>query len=428
MAGQHSDHSPDDGSSTSTSPRLQGAALVVARFLWLALVGTISFSFLTAASQYVASASKVCTDSCLFTPATEQALSELGIPFSTFLWATLILALVIFLAALIMSIVLFLRRSYDWMALLISCYIVIYPLNNIVGSVAASSSHDPLWYNLVSVVFSALGIAPFLLFPSGRFIPRWSWMVLVGWLVFWIAFNILNVDFPVGYLIVYASLIGCQIYRYRSVSTPVERQQTKWVLLGFVASLLANQVYWTQFYLPPLMPLATTLYGPLSYLVFEAALLFVPVTFFIAIQRYRLFDIDVIINRALVYGSLTGLLAAIYAGSVLGLQAVFRGLTNQGSPVALVISTLLIAALFTPLRRWVQRLIDRRFYRERYDAATVVSRFEETLHTEVELDQLTRNLIEVVYTTMHPEYVSLWLRETELRTDAGGQEPRNTST
>lgn len=402
---------------SSPSPKLHGVALALMRALWLVLVCTLSFSFLSGAPHYIVNASKVCVNSCLFTPAEAQALSRAGISFHAFLWATLIVALMIYVVALSMSLVLFVRRSHEWMGLLIASYLVIYPLNNLLGSTSQSSV--PVWYNLGAVLITALGIAPFLVFPSGRFAPSWSWVILVGWLVFWVAFNIFNVNFPLGYLIVYASLVGCQIYRYRRVSTFVERQQTKWILLGFVASLIANQAFWTPFYLPPMTPLASTIYSPVSYLVFEASLLFVPVSFFIAIQRYRLFDIDVIINRALVYLSLTTLLAAIYAGSVVGSQAMVRLITGQDSPVAIVASTLLIAALVQPLRRRVQAEIDRRFYRRKYDATKTMASFSATLRNEVELSALRLHVVSVVQETMQPAYVSLWLGDPSSAAHAG---------
>lgn len=408
-------------SDVSSTPQLHGAILGIARALWLALVGMLTLSFLSGASHYIANASKVCEDSCLFTPAQARALSAAGISFHGFLWATFIVALSIFVVALTMSIMLFVRRSHEWMGLLISCYLVIYPLNNLLGTVSQSSG--PFWYNVVAALITTIGVAPFLTFPSGRFAPTWSWVILVGWLVFWVAFNIYNVNFPLGYLIIYASLAGCQIYRYRRVSTFVERQQTKWILLGFVASLLANQAYWTQFYLAPMTPLARTLYSPVSYLVFEASLLFIPITFFIAIQRYRLFDIDVIINRALVYGSLTALLAAIYAGSVVGSQAIVRLVTGQDSPVAIVASTLLIAGLVQPLRSRIQSVIDRRFYRRKYDTAKTIAAFSATLRQEVDLNGLRAHLVSVVRETMQPESVSMWLREPSSDTQREGGRP-----
>ncbi len=131
----------------------------------------------------------------------------------------------------------------------------------------------------------------------------------------------------------------------------------------------------------------------------------------IAILRHRLYDIDVVINRTLVYGSLTATLAVVYAGSVVSLQYVFRTLTGETSQLAIVASTLLIAALFVPLRRRVQSSIDGLFYRRKYDAAKTLERFSAALRDETDLRHLDAELLSVVRDTVRPEHAALWLRE-----------------
>ncbi|MBA3614897.1 MAG: hypothetical protein H0W52_02035, partial [Rubrobacteraceae bacterium] len=151
----------------------------------------------------------------------------------------------------------------------------------------------------------------------------------------------------------------------------------------------------------------------LAFLVGLLALAGLPVAAGIAILRYRLYDIDVIVNRTLVYGSLTVSLAAVYIGSVVSLQYIFRTLTAGGSQLAVVTSTLAIAALFNPLRRRVQNLIDRRLYRRKYDAQKTLSTFSKTLREETDLEALNAEMLAVIRETMQPEHVSLWLRESK---------------
>ena len=129
--------------------------------------------------------------------------------------------------------------------------------------------------------------------------------------------------------------------------------------------------------------------------------------------RSRLWEIDVLINRTLVYGALTVILTMVYVGLVIGLRALLHGLISQDNSVAIVRSTLAIAALFQPLRRGIQRSIDQRFYRRKYDAAKTIAAFSATLRNEVDLPQLREHLMGVVQETMQPTHVSLWLRTPE---------------
>ncbi len=155
--------------------------------------------------------------------------------------------------------------------------------------------------------------------------------------------------------------------------------------------------------------------------------LIIPISIGIAVLRYRLWDIDILINRTLVYGALTSILAVIYLSLVFALQFLLRGIINQDSPIAIVAATLVIAALFQPLRHRLQETIDLRFYRRKYDAARIMAAFSASLRNEVDLNQLNEHLIAIVEETMQPTYVSLWLRKPdrheEYNTKAWGANP-----
>jgi hypothetical protein len=193
-----------------------------------------------------------------------------------------------------------------------------------------------------------------------------------------------------------------------------EREQIKW--LAFAASilgLLVSSFATVGIFLPDVLGGANRI-NPLWENLLEDAMTLsfagVPVAVGIAILRYRLYEIDIIINRALVYGSLTAMLVALYFGGIVLLQGVFVLLTGQRSTLAVVASTLLIAALFNPLRHRIQSFIDRRFYRRKYDARKTLESFSMKLRDETDLEALNSELVYVVRETMQPAHVSLWLR------------------
>jgi hypothetical protein len=249
---------------------------------------------------------------------------------------------------------------------------------------------------VASVVTLALRPGPIENFPSARNPfggpPFVEWVEAAG-----------GVLGPACFVAAIVSLI----LRFRR-SRGEERQQIKWFAyasaLGFMAILFV-----TLFDLPVADERTDAL---LEHLVWTVAPLSLPVSAGIAILRYRLYDIDVIINRTLVYGTLTALLAAVYFGGVAATQAIFRTLTGQQEQpqLAIVVSTLLIAALFNPLRRHIQSFIDRRFYRSKYDAAKTLEAFSAKLRDETDLDALSDDLVGVVRETMQPAHISLWLR------------------
>jgi hypothetical protein len=263
----------------------------------------------------------------------------------------------------------------------------------------------------------------FLLFPSGQFVPHWTRWILVVFLVGQVAVFfpdeslIPNTSFSrLAWLVALselATVVLVQLYRYRRVSSPLERQQTKWVVFGIAVPITVIVLMNVLYLIFPVLSSPGSFY-PLAFNVVSTCwpLLF-PFSFGFAMLRSRLWEIDIIINRTLVYGTLTVILTGVYVGLVIGLQALLRSIISHDSGVAIVLSTLAIYWLFQPLRRRIQRLIDRRFYRRKYDAAKVVAAFSATLRQEVDLDQLREQLLAVVQETMQPAHVSLWLRHPE---------------
>jgi len=278
-----------------------------------------------------------------------------------------------------------------------------------------------------------------LLFPNGE-LPsnRWRWLAWLSVLVtivgaLWAALspgaivnlgsirNPLGIEgLPRGYnpvqtimpallFVAAVSTLGLRLRRTRGI----EHQQIKWpafiLVVGAGGSILydtaiseAISLRWLEW---------------VGYVVVITALVGFPISIGIAIVRYRLYEIDIIINRALVYGSLTATLIVLYFVGIVVLQSVFVLLTDQRSTLAVVASTLLIAALFTPLRRRIQSFIDRRFYRRKYDARKTLEAFSVKLRDETDLQALNEELVGVVRETMQPAYVSLWLRSDKASKD-----------
>jgi hypothetical protein len=219
---------------------------------------------------------------------------------------------------------------------------------------------------------------------------------------------------PLLPLCILASAVSL-VMRYRRAGSEV-REQIKWI--AFAALFVGVQFMIDIGASVLLVPTTASREPPwLAFLDQVGLLSFasIPIAIGFAVLRYRLYNIDVIINRALVYGPLSAMLALIYVGGVVGLQALFRTLTGQESTLAVVASTLAIAALFNPLRRRVQSLVDRRFYRRKYDARKTLEGFSAKLRDQTDLEALNAELVGVVRETMQPSHVSLWLRPVTLQ-------------
>ena len=349
-------------------------------------------------------------------------LADLGLSVGFYAAYLLALGVVLALACFVVAAVIFWRRSNEPMALFVAMLLVLLGAT-FSGPNGAAGDLGPIWERLNGIL-NALSFAFvfifFYLFPDGRFVPRWTrWLVLL--ILAYVVPTALFPNSPVSpgswpdlpYTLLLGSLLFtgaiAQIHRYRRVSSQTERQQTKWVVFGFTTALAGYLgVISLHIVFPALEPgTSADLFGIAATLCF---MLLIPSSIAFAALRFRLYDIDIIINRTLVYSGLTATLSALYLGSIIVSQKVFVALAGQKSTLAVVASTLLIAALFNPMRRRIQRFIDRRFYRRKYDARKTLEVFSDKLRNETDLEALGGDLVGVVRQTMQPAHVSLWLR------------------
>jgi hypothetical protein len=357
-----------------------------------------------------------CANANSPTPDDAAALERGGISLQAY--ASWVIAFSLFETMIWISvgILIFALRSDDWMALIASAMMIL--LTSGYASDPIGRAYPDLGW-LAQLGFSLQNVLLFLfvgLFPGGRFAPRWMkwyWLALVilalggdrvfsgvigarGWPADWI--------WVPGWLSFLILGPYSQIYRYRKVSSPTERLQTKWVVFGF--SAMAGGIL-----LGSLLQQAGSLPGIfISDFFFGLSTLVLPISIGVSMLRFRLWDIDVIIRKTLVYGALTAILALVYFGAVTLSQSLFVAATGEQSPVAIVISTLTIAALFGRLRQRIQTTIDRRFFRSKYNAQKTMEGFAASVRDEVELDQISAYLLAVVQETLQPEQVSLWLK------------------
>jgi hypothetical protein len=351
------------------------------------------------------------------------ALAEFGLSAGGYAFYTVALDTIFVSVFAAVAIVIFWRRSDDPVALLVATMLVVWgPLNGLFLP-TPSTIEEP--YPVLGLMLTYIGYIAwmlfFYLFPSGHFVPRWTrWLALIYGVFFFGLWNFTPFGplswppplFTAAVLAVWGSFPMAQIYRYVRVSDRTERQQTKWVVFGVAVAVVGTLA--TVFTLEAAVDLPPREVGPrmLSMLLMDASGLMIPLSIGVAVLRSRLFDIDVVINRTLVYGTLTAMLVGVYVGGVTLAQTIFRSLTGQEQQpqLAVVVSTLVIAALFNPLRRRIQAVVDRRFYRSKYDARKTLEAFSARLRDETNLAAISDELVDVVRETMQPAHASLWLR------------------
>jgi hypothetical protein len=431
--------SPFSGSSTgpgSDDAHLHGFWLLVGRLGWLVLTLLIVILNLIMIPRFYAVLQAPCQPAvqCAgiqLTSFDQQLLHQTGLSLGFIAGYQVMLNAVVGLVYTVLGALIFWRRSTDRMALFCAYMLVIFG-----GASFTSILQDtlwltsPVWYVLLGGL-DALGqisfMVFFLLFPTGSFVPRWTRWLVLGIVLYWVVQSFSNTlsQHPgitpsnLVFIALLLCVVGAQVYRYRRVSTPRERLQTKWVVFGFAVGIIGFVLLLVSanLFLPPAVLQSSVMSTFVADTALYGCLLLVPTSIAIAILRSHLYDIDIIINRTLVYGSLTGILGILYAGLIVGLESLTSIVTGTTSePIALVISTLVIAALFQPLRGRLQTAIDRRFYRQKYDAQKTLEAFGATLRQEINLEQLSSQLLAAVQETVQPAQVALWLRAPDQAT------------
>jgi len=407
----------DRGSPPAT--RLRGRRLAVARSAWLLVALMALAIFVVATPLFFKQWQTACpTAPCATQQLTADELrATVAAGWSLPFFATALVALNIVHALLwcAVGVMIFWRKSDDWMALFVALFLILFGLSfqtpppiHPVVDVAAVVLSDLAWVALYAF---------FCLFPNGRFVPRWMWLPLVWVLLVQIPVS-LPPDSPYAVSNWPAWLLtpllfgqfGCalyaQIYRYRRVSDPVERQQTKWAVFGIGTSLSIYMICNILFTFVPKFPQPPALHYLLVDAILDLALLLIPVSLAMAILRSRLWDIDVLINRTLVYGALTASVIGVYVLVVGYLGALFR--TGGTLPISLV-ATGIVAVLFQRMREWLQRSINRLLYGERDEPYAVVARLGQRLEGTLAPDAVLPTLVETVAQALKLPYVAVLL-------------------
>jgi signal transduction histidine kinase len=408
--------------SASEDARPRGRWLAVARVAWVAVALVVLILFVASVPAYWDQLNTICVDpsgtTCNFpqlNPAKLQALEQLGATIGAYAAYTLTIHAGASLVFFVVGALIFWRKSEDWYGLFVSLFLFTF------GTIGPSAVFaDALTWAypemsalldvLSALLFPALGL--FLVtFPDGRFVPRWSWVIVLLWVVQAVFWDVIDSWTPPLFvaelLLVWGSTLTVQIYRYRRVANTTQRQQTKWVLFGFALGV------------------STIVIGGFLTIVFPqfnesdsrfwllegtwVALLFtpLPLSIGVALLRYRLWDIDPIINRTLVYGALTIAVVAIYVLVVGYLGAIFR---TGGNLAISLLATGLVAVLFQPLRDRLQRGVNRLMYGERDDPYAVVSRLGQRLEATLAPDAVLPTIVETVKEALKLPYAAIALR------------------
>lgn len=403
---------PDLKSDATT--RLHGRRLLLARLAWFIVVALTVALFLLSIPPQIADSRIICTSAnvndCFglgqLNAQLLQQLEQMGLSLGFYLAFVAVIQVAFPLVFLAVGALIFWRKYDDWMALLVSLMLVVFGLADSASApkllpAAYPSLTFPIWF------LQFLGIALLMffifLFPDGRLVPRW-----IRWLMpFILLREAINAFFPnsdlvngdswyLSQLIEVGLALYAQIYRYRRVSGPVQRQQTKWVVYGLAMSFIGYFGFILLFGFGFTSWTANVLAVMFLQTLLAFFILLIPVSILIAVLRFRLYDIDLLISRTLVYVPLTAILAGIFAASISLSQKVFIAFTGQSSDAATVLTTLIVVAAVEPLKTGLQHLVDRRF-KDAGDPTKTLKAFDGQVQSFIQMvdrDAITRRLLD----------------------------------
>ncbi|GAC1390741.1 MAG: hypothetical protein NVSMB38_09320 [Ktedonobacteraceae bacterium] len=406
-----------------TNFQLDGVWLLLARGAWAAsIVGALALLMLTllvSRGQHMIFCPFISPVSCAVTPATAQALHHLGLSPATYDAYNLVLTLLESLAFVGVGGFIFWRKSNEPVALVASFFLVSIALGPFISSVPHQPEGEVLFSDIyVMCIFTALGY--FLVtFPDGRFVPGWTWVFVVLWAVrtlFYVIPGPANIAFwppalnVIDEVVSYGGALVLLVYRYMRVFSPSQRQQAKWLLFGFGGLFVIIILYDLIDLLVPGLATPDSLYVLSDTTLTTVTFLMIPLSVAMAILRYRLWDIDILINRALVYTLLTASTLGLYVLIVFGASALLR--THNDLSFSLL-ATALIAVLFQPLRQQLQQGVNRLLYGERNEPYCVLSRLGQRLQETLPAETILLTIVETVAQALKLPYVALTWKQDE---------------
>jgi signal transduction histidine kinase len=407
--------------------RLRGRALVIARLLWVAIAGLTLGLFIVSVPLNFAYLQTVCEGATCrngsrATAAGVAALADSGLTLrflATYIIGFDILVVVTFSAIALM---IFWRKSDDRMGLFGSLTLLVFGTATFPDSLEILMSHYLAWQLPIRALefYGQVGLVSFLfVFPDGRFVPHWTRWMLLGWAAYQFSAtffrgSVLDIDrisavlSNLVWLFFLGSVIASQIYRYQTVSTPLQREQTKWVVFGMMVGISGFLAIITVVarLVPATWDITGTIPNLIAFTLIYMFILLLPLSIGIAILRARLWDIDVLINRTLVYGTLTASVAGLYILIVGYLGTLFQ---TNGNVLISLLATGLVAVLFQPLRERLQRAANRLLYGERDDPYTVISRLGQRLEATLAPEAVLPTITETVAQALRLPYVAIAL-------------------